>query len=79
MFRQREGSQEDHDGDEDSNRRIDIVSVFSLSLPNDESGHNYADIVDGVSNDVNENTQHAEVSTGLRLRHAVLVFAVTMG
>lgn len=74
---QRDGADEDHYRDEHARSRIGVEPGLGACLPDDYGCNDDANIVDGVANDVNEDTEHAEVAAGLlRLGHVVTVLCV---
>lgn len=74
---QRDGADEDHYRDEHARRRVGIEPGLGACLPDDYRGNDDANIVDGVADDVDEDTEHAEVAAGLlRLGHVVTVLCV---
>lgn len=74
---QRDGADEDHDGDEHARSRVGIEPGLGACLPDDYGGNNDADVVDGIADDVDEDTEHAEVTARfLHLSHVVTVLRV---
>lgn len=75
--RQRDRADEDHDGDEHARRRVCIETRLEPGLPDYDGGYDDPDVVDGVSDDVDENAEHAEVTAGLlKMGHIVTVLGV---
>ena len=58
--------EEDHDGNEDTDCRIDIIPTLSFSFPYNHSRDNHTYVVDRIANNVDEDAQHAKVSPGAR-------------
>lgn len=74
---QRDGADEDHYGDEHARRGVSVEPGLAARLPDDDGGNNDADVVDGVSDNVDKYPEHAEVAAGLLpLSHVVTVFCV---
>lgn len=72
--------QENHDGDEDANSRVGIVSCVSICLPDDQGCDDYAHIVDCIANNVDQHAEHTEVSPGVaRCESAVLMLDMFVG
>lgn len=74
---QRNGADEDHYRDEHARRRVGVEPGLGPRLPDNYSGNDDADVVDGVADDVDEDTEHAEVAAGLlHLGHVMTVLCV---
>lgn len=74
---ERNGADEDHQRDEGAGRGVRVEARLGGGLPDDDGGDDDADVVDGVADHVDEDPEHAEVSTGfLELGRVVAVLRV---
>lgn len=70
--------QEDHQRDKHANGRVGIISRFPLGFPDDKGRCYDANVVDGITNYVDHNAKHSQVSARARWRDgymSVLVVA----
>lgn len=72
------GTDEDHDCDEHARRRVRVEPGLGTRLPDDDGCDDDTNIVDGVADDMDENTEHAEVTAGLlRLSRVMTVLCMS--
>lgn len=75
---ERYGADEDHDGYKHARCRVCVEAPLESRLPYHHSSDDDADVVDGVSDDVDQNTEHAEITTGrLKLGHVMTVLRMS--
>lgn len=65
MPRQRDGADEDHEGDEGAGGRVRVEPLLVAGLPDNYRGDDDPDVVDGVADHVHQHPEHAQVAAGL--------------
>lgn len=71
------GAEEDHQGDKHACCRVRVETRITFGLPDNDGGDNDANVVDGVANDMDQNSHHTEVMARLlKLGHVVTVLCM---
>lgn len=74
---ERQGSQQNHNRDAHARTGIGVEPGWIMGLPDDHGGNDDADVVDSISDDVDQNTKHTEITAGLlKLSQVVTMLCV---
>lgn len=65
VLRLLDGYAKNHKGDEGTSCRVCIEALGGGCLPDDDGGDDDADVVDGIADDMDQNSEHAQVAAGL--------------
>lgn len=73
------GGEQDHECDAHADPGVSIVTGLIVCEPDNKRGNDDSNVVEGIANDVNEDTHHAEISSRrLELSNVVAMLRVVV-
>jgi len=73
------GGEQDHERDAHADPGVSIVTGLIMCEPDNKCGNDNSNVVEGIANDVNEDTHHAEISARrLELSNVVAMLRVVV-